>query len=371
MKFSDLGLRNELLQAISDLGFKETTGAQAEAIPLALQGEDMIVQAKTGTGKTAAFVLPILQWMDYSKKKPTVLVMTPTRELAQQVYKEFLALGKYTKPKMAIIYGGVGYEPQIQALEHGAQIVVGTPGRLLDLHERKDLDLTQIQVLVLDEADKMFEMGFREDIEKVIHKVPKTRQTLLYSATMSSDILDLARRHMHAPVEINHSRDTLTVENIDQSYLMVDPRKKMSALRWYIKNQHIHKAVIFCRTKMGADRLTRELRKWKFDAVAMHGDFSQAKRERALQDFKHGKVQFLLATNLASRGLQIDDVSHVINYDFPEEIETYVHRIGRTARQGKKGTAVSFLKNMLEKDMLEQVEKKAKCVIKELSDEFK
>lgn len=371
MKFDEFKLKHSILQGIREAGFLEPTEVQAETIPLVMQGEDLAVQAKTGTGKTAAFALPLLQLIEPHEKHIKALVVVPVRELGQQVAKETNLLGKHTGIRAVCVYGGQSINVQIHDLSKKPQIVVGTPGRLIDLFERGELDFSRVEFAVLDEADKMFEMGFREDVEYLLGQLPEKRQTLLFSATMNPEIKQLARRFMRIPIEINLSQDTLTVEGVKQYYIMVDPRKKISALLEIMQNQRIPKGVIFCQTKRTVDWLSRELKKRNVQNIAMHGDFSQAQRERTLEMFKRGKSQLLIATNVASRGLHIEDISHVINFELPEEDDTYIHRIGRTARKGQTGIAITFLTNMMELKRLQHIQQIANSNAEEIESRFK
>lgn len=371
MKFDEFRLKHSILQGIREAGFLEPTEVQAETIPLMLQGEDLVVQAKTGTGKTAAFALPLLQLLSPHERNIRALVVVPVRELGQQVTKETNMLGKHTGIHAVCVYGGQSISVQLHELSKKPQIVVGTPGRLIDLFERGELDFSRTEFVILDEADKMFEMGFREDVEYILKQLPEKKQMLLFSATMNPEIKQLARRFMRIPVEINLSQDTLTVEGVKQYYIMVNPKKKISALVELMQNQHISKGVIFCQTKRTVDWLSRELHKRNVPNMAMHGDFSQAQREKTLEMFKRGKSKLLIATNVASRGLHIENISHVINFELPEEDETYIHRIGRTARQGQTGIAITFLTNVLELKRLQHIQQIANSSAEEILSHFK
>jgi ATP-dependent RNA helicase DeaD len=371
LNFDEFRLKHAVLQGVKEAGFSEPTEVQAETIPLFLQGEDLAVQAKTGTGKTAAFALPLLQLINAHERSIRALIVVPVRELGQQVAKEIGLLGKHTGIHAVCVYGGQSINVQLHALSKKPQIVVGTPGRLIDLFQRRELDFSKTEFVVLDEADKMFEMGFREDVEFILKQLPEKRQTLLFSATMNPDIKHLAKRFMRIPVEINLSQDTLTVEGVKQYYVMVNPRKRVSALLEVMQKQRISKGVIFCQTKRTVDWLSRELHKRRVQSLALHGDFSQAQREKTLELFKHGKSSLLIATNVASRGLHIEDISHVINFELPEEDETYIHRIGRTARKGQTGTAITFLTNLVELKRLQHIQQIANSSAEEIPSQFK
>ncbi|MFH0954752.1 MAG: DEAD/DEAH box helicase [Candidatus Micrarchaeota archaeon] len=366
MNFDEFGFNKNVLQGIKEAGFSEPTDIQVETIPLALEGKDIVGQAKTGTGKTAAFALPLLQKMDPLEKNIRTLIVVPVRELSQQVSREITLLGKHCGARSVCVYGGSSINMQIDELRKKPQIVVGTPGRLIDLFERHMLDFTHVQTVILDEADKMFEMGFREDVERILSFLPRKRQTMLFSATISREIKDITRRFMNSPSEINLSMDTLTVEGIKQYYIMVDTRQRVSTLVQLLSTQQMPKCVIFCRTKRTVDWLSRELHKRRVNSVAMHGDFSQAQRERSLAMFKAGKINLLIATNVAARGLQIEGISHVFNFELPEEDETYIHRIGRTARKGGTGIAITFLTNVSELERIQNIERIANTRIEEI-----
>lgn len=371
MKFSELHLKAELLEAVREKGFKEPTEIQEKAIPFGLEGKDLVGQAKTGTGKTAAFALPILNRIDLEALKPQALVMVPTRELCQQVTEEFYELGKNLGANCVAIYGGASLVMQSKELRTRPQVVVGTPGRIIDFLERRELDISELKVVVLDEADRMLEMGFREDMELILRHAPKERQTMLFSATMPREILEISDQYLKKPEHLNLSEDTLTVENIEQFYVMVGPKQKLDALLFLLKEEKITKGLVFCRTKRTADWLCMQLHRRRINAVALHGDLRQNARDDALEKFNQGKIQLMISTNLASRGLQIEEVSHVINFDFPGETETYVHRIGRTARQGKEGRAITFVTNLMEQDELEKIESGANTQIMELDTPFR
>jgi len=326
---------------MNELGWETPTPVQIEAIPVGLRGGDMYAQAQTGTGKTGAFGSIILERVVPGRRAPSALVLVPTRELANQVFEELVKLAKYTGHVCTPIYGGVGIVPQIEKLWKGTDIVVATPGRAKDLLDRKDLNLSQISVVVLDEADRMLDMGFAKDLNYILSKVPKKRQSLLFSATMSPDIRNLALRQMAHPKEILVSKDEPVLDLTKQYYYVANKDEKRDVLCTILDTSH-PKAIVFCATKRRVDQLTRKLLAENYLAGAIHGDVKQAKRERMISSFKDGSISILVATDVAARGLDIDGVDYVINYDSPKDPDIYVHRIGRTGRAGKEGIAVSF-----------------------------
>jgi ATP-dependent RNA helicase RhlE len=345
--FSDLGLMAPICQAVAAEGYETATPIQEQAIPVVLAGRDVLGLAQTGTGKTAAFSLPILHRLAESKKRPgpkkvRCLVLTPTRELAVQVGASFATYGVHLRFKRTVITGGVGFTPQTSALAGGLDIVVATPGRLLDLAQRGYAQLDQVECFVLDEADRMFDMGFINDIKKVIAMLPKDRVNLLFSATMPPAVAQLAEQTLRNHVRIEVSPTSSTVERIEQKVMFVHKDKKKDLLVSVLKEQNINRVIIFSRTKHGANRLAEQLVKSGITAEAIHGNKSQGARQRALGDFQAGKVRALVATDIAARGIDVDGVSHVVNYELPNEPESYVHRIGRTARAGAEGVALSF-----------------------------
>ncbi len=352
MQFSDLRLAPHLLQAVSEMGFSEPTPIQEKTIPLLLEGIDVIGQAKTGTGKTAAFGLSILHLLEnnFKQKQGTVaLILTPTRELAVQVADEINTLGKHGRDRALAIYGGQEMGVQLRELAKSHhRILTATPGRLLDHMERGSISLAQVEILVVDEADRMLDMGFIDDVEKIIRHAPAHRQLTLFSATMPQEIVHLSQKFMHSPEYIKASGDEINVTAIKQHFMSVDPRMKVSALGNLLKTLNPGKTIVFCRTKHGADRLAGFLHRLGFDAVALHGNLSQNSRDRAMDHFEGGKAQVLAATDLASRGLDIDDVGLVVNYDLPEDEKVYLHRIGRTGRAGATGLAYSMVTNLEE-----------------------
>lgn len=357
MQFHDLNLTDSLLRAVKAEGYTDPTPIQKQAIPSVLARKDLIGCAQTGTGKTAAFALPILQHLGSHKKHGIrALVLTPTRELAAQIGDSFAAYGRYTNLRHAVIYGGVGQNPQIQAVRKGLDILVATPGRLLDLMNQGVVRLDNIQIFVLDEADRMLDMGFIHDVRRVIGKLPRKRQTLLFSATMPEAIQQLAQDILIDPVYVEVTPQATTVETIDQSVYFVDKKSKRALLEHLLDDHAIRRVLVFTRTKHGANRLAQQLERARIQAEAIHGNKSQTARERALANFKSGRTRVLVATDIAARGIDVDDVTHVINYDMPNEPETYVHRIGRTARAGASGIAYSFCDND-EYKLLRDIEK--------------
>jgi ATP-dependent RNA helicase RhlE len=350
MSFSSLGLAESLLRAVTEHGYTTPTPIQLQAIPAVLNGGDLLAGAQTGTGKTAGFVLPMLQRLTLSSlAKPSAmkivraLILTPTRELAAQVEESVRVYGKYTKLTSTVIFGGVGINPQISQLRRGVDIVVATPGRLLDLHQQRAINLSHVEILVLDEADRMLDMGFIHDIKRVLKLLPAGRQNLLFSATFSNDIKTLADSLLNNPALIEVARRNSTVEAITQKVHPVDRDKKRQLLSHLIKTQNWHQVLVFTRTKHGANRLAELLIKDGITALVIHGNKSQGARTKALAEFKSGDLQVLVATDIAARGIDIDQLPHVVNYDLPNVPEDYVHRIGRTGRAGASGEAISLV----------------------------
>ncbi|WP_423190086.1 DEAD/DEAH box helicase [Alkalibacterium sp. f15] len=343
MKFNELDLIDELLKSIEEMGFEETTPIQEQTIPLALEGKDVIGQAQTGTGKTAAFGLPMLQKIDVKNHNVQGLVIAPTRELAIQTQEEIFRLSRDKKVKVTCVYGGADIKRQIQQIKGGAQIVVGTPGRMLDLIRRKSLKLNQVETLVLDEADEMLNMGFIDDIESIIKETPKERQTLLFSATMPEPIKRIGVRFMKNPETVRIQTKTLAASTIDQYYTKARDNEKFDVLTRLLDVQNPKSALIFGRTKKRVDELSKGLEMRGYQAEGIHGDLSQSKRMSVLKDFKKGKMDILVATDVAARGLDVTGLTHVFNYDIPQDPESYVHRIGRTGRAGEEGVAVTFV----------------------------
>ena len=352
--FTSLNLREEIVQAITELGYAEPTAIQAGIIPLMLTGVDVIGQAQTGTGKTAAFALPILHNFA-PQKNPQALILAPTRELALQVADSMSVYGKYLNVRVLAVYGGQPYGPQIGGLKRGTDVVAGTPGRLIDLLERKVLDLSGVKTLVLDEADEMLNMGFIEEVETILAMTPPERQTALFSATMPPRIRSLANRFMRDPQSVLIKKSTLTVSAIEQRYYLVHENEKTNALTRLFEVEPIHSALIFARTRAETATLANELVVRGIPAEAIHGDLDQYARERVLGRFRANQLKVLVATDVAARGLDIEDISHVFNYHLPDDAEVYVHRIGRTGRAGKTGIAITLL-SPREKRRLREVE---------------
>jgi ATP-dependent RNA helicase DeaD len=341
--FSRLDLRAELVQAVVDEGYTEPTPIQSAVIPVLLSGKDVIGQAQTGTGKTAAFSLPLLQTIEPGLGPVQGLILAPTRELAMQVSEAIFTYGKHLGARVLAVYGGQPYARQISRLRKGVDVVVGTPGRLLDLIERKSLDLSQVRVLVLDEADEMLSMGFIEDIESILAETPADRQTALFSATVPPAIRRLADGYMRKPQSISIERSQLTVAATDQRYYLVNEADKVAALTRLLEAEDMTRALIFARTRVGTGELASELTAMGYPAEALHGDMGQGEREQVLSRFRGERVNVLVATDVAARGLDIDDISHVFNFDLPPNPEVYVHRVGRTGRAGKSGVAITLL----------------------------
>ena len=341
--FKELNVSEPILKSLEKMGFEEATPIQAETIPLALKGEDVIGQAQTGTGKTAAFGIPMIERFDRSKKGVKGLVIAPTRELAIQVAAEIDRLGRNKGIKTLAIYGGQQMGRQIRALKDGPHIVVATPGRLLDHMRRRTIKMQEIEVAVLDEADEMLNMGFIDDIKDILKGIPKERQTLLFSATMPREIRDIATNMMNNPKEIKVKAKEMTVENIKQSFIEIPERFKFDTLTNHFDINSPTLAIVFTRTKKRVDEIADGLRVRGFRAEGIHGDLTQGKRESVLNQFKHGRIEVLVATDVAARGLDISGVTHVYNFDIPQDPESYVHRIGRTGRAGRTGEAISFV----------------------------
>jgi ATP-dependent RNA helicase RhlE len=342
MGFSTLGLAPELTDAVSKMGYSIPTPIQLDAIPVVLEGHDVVGCAQTGTGKTAAFVLPTLQRIPHGRGT-RALVVTPTRELCLQIEEVARAVAHHTHHSVVAVYGGVGYEPQAKRVRRGADMIVATPGRLLDMMNRRDVDLSHVEVLVLDEADRMLDMGFWPDVKKIVRSLPDGRQNLLFSATMSPEVLRVIGDTLHEPVRIEVAKSGTTVEGTDQSLYPVNSLQKTDLLVELLKLSGWDKVLVFTRTKHRADRLARQLSKHGVAAAPIHGDRSQGQRQQALEAFKKGRVPILIATDIVARGIDVDEISHVINYDLPNNPEDYVHRIGRTARAGRGGSAVTLM----------------------------
>jgi len=362
LSFDNLGLEPRLLEAVAAMGYTNPTPIQSAAIPVILEGRDVVGCAQTGTGKTAAFVLPMLQRIPAKPGGPRALVVTPTRELAVQIEGVAAEVSKRTRHRVAVVYGGVGYEPQIKALKRGVDLLVATPGRLLDLMERKSASLSNVEILVLDEADRMLDMGFWPQVRKIIAAVPRERQNLLFSATMSTEVLRVVSSTLADPVRIEVAPATTPIEAIEQRVYPVGTQQKAQLLVHLIRENELDRVIVFTRTKHRADRVAKVLHQNGIKSAAIHGDRSQSQRQGALDSLKAGRCRVLVATDVMARGIDIDDVSHVVNYDLPNTAEDYVHRIGRTARAGKSGTAVSLLAPE-EHEMLRDIEVKIGSVL--------
>jgi len=346
-KFQELNLSEPLLRALGDLGYTNPTPIQEQAIPPLLEGKDLFGCAQTGTGKTAAFALPMLQRMSEAGVKgkpgqPPALVLAPTRELAQQILDSFRDYGKYLNLRSAVIYGGVSQRPQEEALRRGVDILVATPGRLLDLMNQGLLNLEQVRYFVLDEADRMLDMGFIHDIKKVLAKLPRQIQTGFFSATVPAEVKKLSEELLSVPVRVSVSRENSTAQLVSQEVYRVAKEDKRSLLKQLLEELDVVHALVFTRTKRGADRVAKDLIKSGIPADSIHGDKSQGAREKALNGFKNRKLRVLVATDIAARGIDVDGLAYVFNFDIPEVAETYVHRIGRTGRAGSEGRAISF-----------------------------
>jgi ATP-dependent RNA helicase RhlE len=348
MSFSSLGLSEVIIQGVYGSGYCTPTEIQEKAIPLVLNGKDIIGCAPTGTGKTVAFVLPVLNSLVVARLKqfnkfPRVLILVPTRELVLQIEESIKTCGMYTETRTASIYGGVGIGKQLQALENGTDIVVATPGRLLDHLDRRSVNLSCIEILILDEADKMYEMGFVKDVRTIINSTPKTRQTLLFSATMSTEIRALTSAIQKNPHTIEIGTQSAPVETVSQEFYSITESNKLDLLTFIIRNETIESILVFCRTKYGADRIAKALARRGITVAAIHADRSQAHRKAALDGFKSRKFKVLVATDLASRGIDVERISHVLNYDTPLSADDYIHRIGRTGRAETIGNAITFV----------------------------
>ncbi|MDF3821052.1 DEAD/DEAH box helicase [Leptospira sp. 96542] len=359
--FSDLNLDPSIQKAVKESGYNSPTPIQVQSIPILLKNKDLLGCAQTGTGKTAAFALPIIQNLIIKNRKPIpkepkVLVLVPTRELAVQVNESFVFYGKYTDVKTAVIYGGVGQNPQAKSIASGIDVLIATPGRLVDLMDQRLVFLKSLEVFVLDEADRMLDMGFIHAIRKIITYLPKNRQNLFFSATMPPDIEKLAKTILVDPIRIDITPVSSTVELIKQSVLFVEQSSKKDLLIHLFKDKNLRKTIIFTKTKHGANKVSELLNKNKISSDVIHGNKSQSARQRALEDLRTGKNRALVATDLAARGIDIDDITHVINFEIPYVPETYVHRIGRTARAGKEGVAFSLCEKD-ERSLIKDIEK--------------
>ena len=359
MAFRSLKIIEPILQSLKEEGYTIPTAIQAEAIPIVLQGKDLLGSAQTGTGKTAAFAIPILQLLSEKrtndkKKKIRSLIVTPTRELAIQIGESFKAYGRHTGLTCTVVFGGVNQNPQTLALQRGIDILVATPGRLLDLMSQGFVGLQHLKIFVLDEADRMLDMGFIHDVKRVIIKLPEKRQTLFFSATMPPEIQALSNVLLTNPSKVEVTPVSSTVDTIDQHLYYVDKKNKPELLLYLLKNNKMPSVLVFTRTKHGADKLVKILHREHISAAAIHGNKSQNARQNALSNFKNGDLKVLVATDIAARGIDIDDLTHVVNFELPEVSETYVHRIGRTGRAGNTGTAFSFCDHD-EKDYLKSI----------------
>ena len=344
MKFSELNLSAAVLKVMKEVGYETPSPIQAATIPLLLSNRDVLGQAQTGTGKTAAFALPILSRIDIKQQTPQALVLAPTRELAIQVAEAFQKYATHIKDFHVLpIYGGQSYGPQLQALRRGVHVIVGTPGRVIDHLEKGSLDLSKLKTLVLDEADEMLRMGFIDDVEQILQKTPESRQTALFSATMPSAIKRIAKTYLREPAEVTVAAKTGTADNIRQRYWMVSGMQKLEALTRILEAEPFDGMIIFARTKLGTEELATKLQARGFAATAINGDMQQVQRERTIEQLKNGKIDILVATDVAARGLDVERISHVINYDVPSDPESYTHRIGRTGRAGRSGEAILFI----------------------------
>lgn len=363
-KFNELGLADKVMKAIDDMGFEEPSHIQAEVIPVVLEGNDVIGQAQTGTGKTLAFGAPILSKMQKVEGRISCIILAPTRELAIQVNDELVRIAKYSKVTLLPVFGGSPIDRQIKALRRGVDIVVGTPGRVLDLIRRRVMDLSEIGFLVLDEADEMLNMGFIDDIEEIIKNSSKDRQTMLFSATMPDEIRKLAKRYMKPETKhVSIVKNTMTVSTVQQFYFEVKQNNRFEALCRILDVDEPTTAIIFCKTKKGVDELVEAMQARGYNVEGMHGDMNQGQRLNTLRKFKEGNLEFLVATDVAARGIDVENVTHVINYDLPQDTESYVHRIGRTGRAKKEGTAYTLV-TAREYMALKQIEKATKSKIK-------
>jgi ATP-dependent RNA helicase RhlE len=358
MMFEDLGLEPGLLRAVEDLGYVRPTPIQEQAIPLALEGRDLLGCAQTGTGKTAAFILPTLQRIARPVEVDTpigggrhatgrrplaALVVTPTRELAGQIEEVARVCAKYTGQLVAAVYGGVGYDPQLKKLRRGVDVLVATPGRLLDLQQRREVDLSQVRILVLDEADRMLDMGFWPDVRRILALLPPARQNMLFSATLSKDVMRIAGPTLTDPARVEVAPSATPVEAVTQTVYPVAEPQKIDLLVRLLEEEKLDRVLVFTRTKHRADRVCRHLERSRIRGAAIHSNRTQAQRQHALDGFKKGTYRVLVATDIVARGIDVDSISHVINYDLPTQPQDYVHRIGRTARAGASGTALTFL----------------------------
>ncbi|QMU20162.1 DEAD/DEAH box helicase [Gordonia rubripertincta] len=364
--FDDLDIEPRVRAAITDVGYETPSPIQAATIPPLMAGRDVVGLAQTGTGKTAAFAIPILSRLDTSARAPQALILAPTRELALQVSEAF---GRYSahmpEVKVLPIYGGQSYGVQLAGLRRGAQVIVGTPGRVIDHLDKKTLDISGLEFLVLDEADEMLTMGFAEDVERILAETPDTKQVALFSATMPSSIRRLAQRYLKSPQEITVKSKTATAQNITQRYLQVSHQRKLDALTRFLEVEEFDAMIVFVRTKQATEELAEKLRSRGLSAVAINGDLAQAQRERTINQLKSGSIDILVATDVAARGLDVDRISHVVNYDIPHDTESYVHRIGRTGRAGRSGNALLFV-SPRERHLLRAIERATRQELTEI-----
>jgi ATP-dependent RNA helicase DeaD len=364
LKFNELSLSAEMQQAITEMGFTEASPIQSEAIPHLLAGHDVIGQAQTGTGKTAAFGIPLLEKIDSKNKNTQALVMCPTRELAQQVAQELKKLAKFKRGIVILpVYGGEQIQKQISALKRSTHVIVGTPGRIIDHLERRTISFEHVNCVVLDEADEMLNMGFREDIEMILSKIPGEKQTVLFSATMPKPILDITRRFQKNPKHVKVTRDELTVAAIEQVYFELPSSQRTDVMARLIDLHNLKLMLVFCNTKRKVDEVVQQMIELGYKADAIHGDLNQSQRNNVLSKFKHGRINIMVATDVAARGIDVDNVDAVFNYDLPLDPEYYVHRIGRTGRAGKSGKSFTFVTGRNESGRLREIERYAKVRI--------
>ncbi len=367
--FNDLPLSKEVLRGIDRLGYSSPSPIQAQTIMPLLEGRDVIGQAQTGTGKTAAFGIPMVERIDPEDRRVQGLVLAPTRELAVQTADHIRRISRYTKLRVLPIYGGESINKQINELKKGAHIVVGTPGRIIDHLQRKTLSLSGVTCVVLDEADRMLDMGFIKDIERILSRVPKNKQTSLFSATIDQSVLNVCNRYMNEPERILVSRDEIALPQISQYYMVVDSKRKFEALIGVLDEHSVERAILFCRTRRDTSKLARNLRAKGFDAEPLHGGLTQPQRDAVMESFRRGKLRILVATDVAARGLDIVGVTHIINYDVPNEASVYFHRIGRTARMEADGTAITLV-GLEEMGDLRQIKALTKTKIQELKSRY-
>ena len=367
--FTDLPLSQEVMKGIEELGFRDLFPIQAQAIIPLLEGKDVIGQAQTGTGKTAAFGIPMIERLNAEIKRVQGLVLEPTRELAIQVAEHLSRIGRYASFNILPIYGGRPIQKQIYVLEKGVHVVVGTPGRVIDHLERGTLNLASVEIVVLDEADRMLDMGFIDDIEYILSRVPRNRQTALFSATIDQSVMNVCNRYMKKPEKILVSKDEIALTQIKQYYMVVNPKNKFHVLCNVLDENHIERAIIFCRTRRGTSMLANKLRAQGYDAKPLHGGFTQPQRDFVSNSFRKGKLKLLVATDVAARGLDIQGITHIINYDVPLDALVYFHRIGRTARMGREGTAITLV-GYGEIPELDKIKALTKTRIEELENEI-